>query len=162
MSNKWKHQCVRLMALSFFALPMAHAAELVSIESLLTEMIDRDAVARFPEKKFRLKQHSSYNRASKTPDDPVGWFANGDLNRAPNGKNFIRVEENSGQKEWVLMDHVGAGAIVRTWMPWHGAGKSGSKINMRIYLDGADKPALEGNMLGMFDGTGVIPFPFAH
>jgi hypothetical protein len=29
------------MALSFFALSMAHAVELVSIESLLTEMVDR-------------------------------------------------------------------------------------------------------------------------
>ena len=40
-----------------------------------------------------------------------------------NGKNFIRTEENSGQKEWVLMDHRGAGAIVRTWMPWHQSGQ---------------------------------------
>jgi hypothetical protein len=35
-------------------------------------MIDRDLVARYPEKDFRLKQHSSYNRDSKTPDEPKG------------------------------------------------------------------------------------------
>ena len=33
---------------------------------------------------------------------------------------------------------------------------------MRIYLDGEEKPAIEGNMLGMFDGSGFVPFPFAH
>lgn len=151
--------CLLVAALSFSA---ARAAEPVSIESLLTEMLDRDSVARFPVQNFRLRQHSSYNRASKTPDDPEGWFANGDFNRPPKGKNFIRTEENNGQKEWVLMDHEGAGAIVRTWMPWHSANKGGTNITMRIYLDGADEPTLEGNMLGMLDGTGVIPYPFAH
>ena len=142
--------------------PAAQTNETVSIESLLNEMVDRDALARFPEKNFRLKQHSSYNRASITPDEPEGWFANGDLNRPPKGRNFIRTEENNGEKEWVLMDHEGAGAIVRTWMPWHNQNRGGSKITMRIYLDGAEEPTLEGNMLGMFDGTGVIPYPFAH
>jgi len=43
------------------------AVEPVSIESLLQEMIDRDAVASYPEKDFRLKQESSYNRASTSP-----------------------------------------------------------------------------------------------
>ena len=60
---------VALAALGFTA---ARAAEPVSIESLLDEMVDRDSVARFPEQDFRLKQHSSYNRASKTPDEPNG------------------------------------------------------------------------------------------
>lgn len=140
----------------------AQAEESVSIESLLNEMVDRDAVARFPERDFRLKQHSSYNRASKTPDEPDGWFMNKDFNKGPGDHNFIRIEENNGRKEWVLMDHEGAGAIVRTWMPWHNQNSGGSKITMRIYLDGAEEPTLEGNMLGMFDGTGVIPYPFAH
>ena len=138
------------------------AGGLVSTESLLSEMVDRDSVARYPEKGFRLKQHSSYNRASKTPDDPEGWFTNKDFNSKPGDHNFIRIEENNGKKEWVLMDHEGPGAIVRSWMPWRNAGKAGTDINMRIYLDGADEPALEGNMLGMFDGSGAIPYPFAH
>ncbi|QEG24892.1 glycoside hydrolase family 172 protein [Mariniblastus fucicola] len=134
----------------------------VSIESLLEEMVDRDAVARFPTNNFRLKQHSSYNRASKSPDEPKGWFANHDYNRSPKDKNFIRIEEKDGKKEWVLMDHTGAGAIVRSWMPWQNQTKPGSNITMRIYLDGSDEPAFEGNMLGMFDGNGIIPFPLAH
>jgi hypothetical protein len=140
----------------------ANAQEAVSIESLLTEMIDHESVARFPEKDFRLKQHSSYNRASKTPDEPKGWFNNKDNNTGPKDDSFIRIEENDGRKEWVLMDHQGPGAIVRTWMPWRSKTAATTDINMRIYLDGSDEPALEGNMLTMFDGNGVIPYPFAH
>lgn len=138
------------------------AAEPVSIESLLEEMVDRDAVACFPDADFRLKQHSSYNRASQTPDEPKGWFTNHDYNSGDKDHNFIRIEETNGQKAWVLMDHQGPGAIVRSWMPWHNPKNAGSDITMRIYLDGSDEPALEGNMLGLFNGSGVIPYPFAH
>ncbi len=138
------------------------ADSVVTIETLLKDMVDRDGIARFPVKNFRLRQHSSYNRESITPDDPEGWFANGDFNRPPNGKNFIRTEVINGNKEWVLMDHDGPGAIVRTWMPWQNQKNGGTDLIMRIYLDGADEPTLEGNMLGMFDGSGMFPYPFAH
>lgn len=134
----------------------------VSIESLLREMIDRDSVTRFPATDFRLKQHSSYNRASTTPDDVEGWFNNKDNSTTEKDHNFIRVEEKDGRKEWVLMDHEGPGAIVRTWMPWRGQRKPGTDIEIRIYLDGEDEPVLAGNMLGLLDGTGLIPFPLAH
>ncbi|VGO19406.1 hypothetical protein SCARR_01464 [Pontiella sulfatireligans] len=160
--------CKRLMIaataflLSVSAFSSVGAGEPVSVESLLNEMVDRYAVARYPEADFRLKQHSSYNRASKTPDDPEGWFNNKDNNTNDKHDSFIRIEENNGQKEWVLMDHQGPGAIVRTWMPWRNPKNGGAGINMKIYLDGSDEPALEGNMLGMFDGTGIIPYPFAH
>ena len=132
------------------------ASESVSIQSLLQEMTDRDNVARFPTSNFRLKQASSYNRASKTPDEPVGWFTNKD------NRNFIRVDEKDGKKEWVLMDHTGPGAIVRIWMPWHNDKNPTSKTTLRFYLDGEEQPAIEGNLLGMFDGSGFVPPPFAH
>ncbi|MGD9418410.1 MAG: glycoside hydrolase family 172 protein [Verrucomicrobiota bacterium JB025] len=148
-----------LTALASFG---ARAEEPVSVESLLHEMVDRDAVARFPQRDFRLKQHSSYNRSSRTPDEPAGWFTNKDFNSGPKDHNFIRVEENGGRKEWVMMDHEGPGAIVRTWMPWENPGAGGSKGTMRFYLDGSDEPVLVGNKLGLFDGSGLIPFPFAH
>lgn len=108
-----------LIVVSFLILSScSKPTKVVSIESLLDEMVDRDAVARFPEKDFRLKQESSYNRASISPEDTVGWFTNHDMNPKDTDTNFIRIEENNGQKEWVLMDHEGAGAIVRTWMPF--------------------------------------------
>ncbi|KAA5825232.1 DUF2961 domain-containing protein [Algibacter amylolyticus] len=127
-------------------------------------MVDRDAVARFPEANFKLKQESSYNRASKTPSEPEGWFNNHDYNKEekPEDHNFIRTEEKNGQKEWVLMDHVGPGAIVRTWMPFLSAQEPNTDIIIKVYLDGSDKPVLEGNMLGLLDGTGLIPYPLAH
>jgi hypothetical protein len=137
----------------------AQAAEPVSVESLLKEMVDRDAVARFPSPDFRLKEHTSYNRASVSPDDENGWFANGDFNKGAKAKNFIRIEENNGRKEWVMMDHQGPGAIVRSWQPFMGAPKD--RI-LRIYLDGSDKPAIEGNPCTLFNGEGLIPYPFAH
>ena len=151
-----------VITICMVAFSTASAVEPITIESLLTEMIDRDSVACYPESDFRLKQHSSYNRASKTPDDPKGWFRNQDNNKHPSARNLIRIEENNGKKEWVLMDHQGPGAIVRSWMPWHNPKNASSEINMRIYLDGSDKPVLEGNMLSMFNGSGVIPYPFAH
>ena len=60
------------------------------------------------------------------------------------------------------MDHTGPGAIVRTWMPWHNDKDSSSDQTLRIYLDGNEQPAIEGNLLGMFDGSGFVPPPFAH
>lgn len=141
---------------------LAQAGEPVTIESLLTDMIDRDAVARYPAQDFRLKQHSSYNRASKTPDDAKGWFMNHDYNSGDRDENFIRIEEVNGHKEWVLMDHQGPGAIVRIWMPWRNQKSAETTTLIRIYLDGAEEPIIEGNMLGLFDGTGLIPYPLAH
>ena len=151
-----------LIALAGIVLSTARAAEPISIESLLNKMIDRDSVARFPESDFRLKQHSSYNRASKTPEDAKGWFTNHDYNSNDMDKNFIRTEEVNGKKEWVLMDHQCAGALVRTWIPWRNQQSAETSTMMRIYLDGAKEPTIEGNMLGLFDGTGLIPYPLAH
>ena len=140
----------------------SQAEKEVSIESLLNEMIDRDAVARFPQNNFRLKQESSYNRASKTPEDTLGWFTNHDMNPKDKDANFIRVEEKDGKKEWVLMDHQGAGAIVRTWMPHRTLKRSTTNSIIKFYLDGATEPVLEGNMLRLLDGTDFFPFPLAH
>ena len=120
----------------------ADASESISIQSLLQEMTDRDNVARFPKSNFRLKQASSYNRASKTPDEPKGWFMNKDFNG-----HCVRVDEKDGEKEWVLMDHEGPGAIVRIWMPWHNDKNSASNSTLRFYLDGKEQPAIEGNLL---------------
>lgn len=138
--------------------------EEVSISSLLDEMTNRDAVTQFPDADFRLKQSSSYNRASVSPDDSVGWFTNKDFNSNDTDHNFIRIEENNGKKEWVLMDHQGPGAIVRTWMPLRNAKKPnmGNDITIKFYLDGDTVPTLEGNMLGLLDGTDLFPFPLAH
>ncbi|WP_236696627.1 glycoside hydrolase family 172 protein [Rhodopirellula islandica] len=130
--------------------------------SLLHEMTDREKVARYPHHEFRLKQASSYNRASKTPDDPKGWFDNFDRNTNDTHKNYVRVEDNQGRKEYVVMEDEGAGAITRFWVPWKNQLQPGTDVVIRFYLDGASKPAIEGNMFDLFQGKGLIPFPLAH
>ena len=139
-----------------------HAAEPITIESLLQEMIDRDSVARFPSHDFRLKQASSFDRKSKTPEDPEGWFANFDRSTNEQHHNYVRSEVNHGRTEWVVMEDEGAGAITRFWVPWKNQLEPGTEIIIRFYLDGASEPAIEGNMFELFQGKGMVPFPLAH
>ncbi|OEI80141.1 hypothetical protein AST99_10715 [Formosa algae] len=65
----------------------------VNIETLLHDMIDRDLVASFPERDFRLKQESSYNRASVSPNDTEGWFNNKDLNNNDTDRNLLELKK---------------------------------------------------------------------
>ncbi|GAF01937.1 hypothetical protein [Saccharicrinis fermentans] len=60
------------------------------------------------------------------------------------------------------MDHQGPGVIVRTWMPYRNANISGTHSIIKCYLDGSPEPVLEGNMMGLLNGTGLFPFPLAH
>ncbi len=71
----------------------------VTFESLLGEMLDNSAVARWPEPEFTCRQASSYDRGTVAPGEP-GWFANSDQNQ------FIRVETNQARTEKVMMDAV--------------------------------------------------------
>jgi len=70
------------------ALPVAAAPEPggeapeVTLQSLLDELIDFDAVARWPSPAYTCRQASSYDRATVAPDKP-GWFANNDRSYAP-------------------------------------------------------------------------------
>lgn len=127
-----------------------------SIESLLKEMGNRELLAQYPETNFRLKQQSSYNRASVTPEDSIGWFMNKDFD-----VNFIRTEINNDREEWVLMEHLNPGAIVRIWFPFRKDEKEENSI-IRFYLDGSETPTIEGKVGDLFDGNGLIPYPLAH
>lgn len=144
----------------------ASAAGPVTLDSLLDEMTDLSMLAEYPDPPFTCKQFSSYDRRSKTPEDHEGWFANGDRGK------YIRVEERAGRKEFVMLDAEGPGCVVRIWSANAGG-------DLRIYLDGNDKPALEMNMQHAMDGrhepflaplAGVhsrgwnlyFPFPYAR
>ena len=107
---------------------VAAADEEVTFQSLLLEMVDRDALARFPRPAYTCRQASSYERKSIAPDKP-GWFANHDWS------HFIRPEQHSDRREWVMMEDQGAGCLVRFWMgaPHPAKGPAGT---LRIYLDG--------------------------
>lgn len=122
--------------------------DVVTTRTLLEEMIDRDAVARFPRPTYSAAQSSSYDRASRTPDDPAGWFANQDFGQ------FLRVEEKAGRREWVMMDAQGPGAVVRIWS----ANPAGT---LRVYLDDSAEPALEAPMKDVLGGTWRISPPLS-
>lgn len=127
-------------------------ATTITIESLLTEMTDCDAVARLPEPWYVCKQASSHDRATKTPDDPEGWFANRDYGQ------FLRTEQNAGRTEWVIMEHDGPGAVTRFWLPLNPA-KDDQAI--RFYFDGATTPAIAVNFNGLLSGRGFVKPPLA-
>lgn len=137
-----------------FAAGSIMAQNTISTETLLKDMINRDALARYPYPAYTCKQFSSYDRAS-TEKGLSSWFANGDANQ------FIRVETERGRTEFVMMDteEQGPGAIVRFWMTFAGANRGNGTL--RIYLDGSDIPTIEGTALGILSGNEFVGSPLA-
>jgi len=137
------------LLLLFHLIALPASAQTVSMSSLLDEMNDRDALTRFPHPAYHCTQASSYDRASKSPNEP-GWFANGDASQ------FIREEVSGNRKEWVLMDAEGPGAIVRWWItaPHY-------KVTFRLYLDGSDTPAIEAPIGDLIGGTFLAGYPLS-
>jgi hypothetical protein len=118
----------------------------------MAEMNNLAALAEFPDPPFTCKQFSSYDRASKSPDDQKTWFANGDRGQ------YVRSEMRDGRKEFVMMDADGPGCVVRIWSANAGG-------TLRIYLDGKEKPELEMNMQEAMDGKHqpfLAPFAGIH
>lgn len=108
-----------------------YAQKLITLPGLLKEMTDVDAVAKYPSPAYTLKQESSYDRKSVSPDKP-GWFANADFNQ------FMREEQKDGRTELVMMDADGPGAVVRFWLTT--VVKTGT---MRFYFDNETKASVE-------------------
>jgi hypothetical protein len=113
------------------SLPADEAAP-TTLRGLIAEMIDPDALARWPEPAFVSRQASSYDRRRTAPGD-ASWFANDDHSQ------FVRVAQVDGRTERVMMDVDGPGAIVRFWLTGHDVRKG----RLRIYLDGATTPTIE-------------------
>ena len=125
----------------------AAGAKPVSTSGLLDDMTGLAGMAEFPDPPYTCKQFSSYDRAAKSPAE--NWFANGDCG------NYLRVEQRSGRKEYVMMDAAGPGAVVRIWS----ANPAGT---LRIYLDEAETPALEATMVDLLGGKFAgLPRPLA-
>lgn len=115
---------------AFFICKTASAQSVTDMRSLLKEMTDYSAMAKWPQPAYTEMQASSYDRASISPGMP-GWFANADASQ------YIRTEVNNGRQEHVMMDADGPGTIVRFWLTTFR--RNG---NLRIYLDNGKKPAL--------------------
>lgn len=104
---------------------------IVSIESLLNEMTSYESVVHWPQPNYTLKQASSYDRKSISPDKQ-GWFANADASQ------YIGTEERDGHQENVMIDVDGPGAIVRFWLTTFK--RDGI---LRIYFDQQQEPEIE-------------------
>jgi len=145
-----------LLAWVMYAGAVAAPAETpaITLESLLREMIDRDAVARWPQPAYTCRQASSYDRKSTSPDDPAGWFANGDNMESMNAPPVWVTRQ--GRSECVLLDVEGPGAVVRFW-----SGGAPPKGKVRFYLDGAEDPAIEAPLFDLLGGRSFVPRPLA-
>ncbi|MCG3127859.1 MAG: hypothetical protein CHACPFDD_02731 [Phycisphaerae bacterium] len=119
----------------------------VTFDALLDEMVRLATLAEVPRPAFICRQFSSYDRASKSPSED--WFANNDAGQ------YLRVEERAGRKEHVMMDAAGPGAIVRIW-------SANPKGTLRVYIDGAEQPALEAPLADFLGGKSAgVPAPVA-
>lgn len=127
------------------------AAEMISLESLLREMTDLEAPARWPEPAYTNREASSHDRATVAPDKP-GWWANNDFSQ------FIRTEEINGRQENVMLDADGPGSLVRFWLT---AAKP-KKGTLRIYLDGNAEPALVFDSFDLEAGSLRLSSPLIH
>ena len=131
-------------------------SETITFESLLEEMVNRDSIARLPKPAYTCRQFSSYDRNSTEPGSPT-WWANWDRSY------FVRIEDNNGRKEHVLMDTDGPGAVVRIWATWHGPGGGEfSNGTLRVYLDEQAKPAIEGPAANLISGGMLVGEPLSQ
>ena len=55
------------------AVPAGAEKPAITFESLLGEMVDRDAAARFPQPAYTCRQASSYDRASVSAENQWRW-----------------------------------------------------------------------------------------
>lgn len=131
----------------------ALAGQKITAASLLGEMVDRDAMASLPAVPYTLRQASSYDRRSVSPDAP-GWFANDDWSW------FLRTDRSRGHEEHVMMDAEGPGAIVRFWMTF--SGRDCGRGILRIYIDDLSRPAIEGSALDVLSGGLICGAPLSE
>jgi hypothetical protein len=122
----------------------------VTLGSLLEQLTSRENLTYFPEKKYTLHQFSSYNRESVSPAKE-GWFANYDMS------HFLRVEQNSGRREFVMFDAEGPGAVVRWWMTFYKA-QNGT---LRVYMDNDTIPVIMGKPRELLRGNLITGPPLA-
>ncbi len=139
-----------LALLALGALSTGALAVEVTLRELVNDMTDLVAATRMPTPFFTTHQASSYDRASKTPEDANGWFANGDAGR------FLRIERTQGRIEFVMADLKGPGVVVRLWS----ANPMGA---IRFYFDGESVPRIEKKMEDLLCGK-VAPLvdPFGY
>lgn len=132
--------------------PHSYSGPPITLASLVSEMTDYDAIAKWPSPEFVGRQVSSHDRRSISPNE-AGWFANDDYS------GRVRVETNDGRREEVLMDEAGPGCIARVWVTTDSTNVGGGTL--RVYLDNDPTPVLTFPAFDLLSGTMNLPNPFA-
>ncbi|MFQ6036229.1 MAG: glycoside hydrolase family 172 protein, partial [Sedimentisphaerales bacterium] len=116
----------------------AQAGQRLTYIDLINRLTDLEHLATLPAPGEKCAQFSSYDRRSKYDEATgkyVNWSANGD------GTGIIRKENG----ELVFAEMQGPGVI---WRIWSALAKKG---HVKIYLDGADEPAVDLPFEGYFN-----------
>lgn len=127
-------------------------SDVITLESLLEEMVDRKNLAVYPDPYYTTRQFSSYDRNSTEPGDST-WFANWDRTQ------FIRSEINNGRKEYVMLETDKPGAIVRFWMTF--AGENSGEGTLRFYFDNEKEATIEGTPFDILSGGRLVGSPLS-
>ena len=138
-----------MLAAAWFAVAVvavAPAAESLSYVDLVNRLIDLERLAVLPEPGERCAQWSSYDRASRY-DEATGKYVNWGAN--DDGPQFIRKEGD----RYVLAEMEGPGCIWRIWSAMAQQGR------VKIYLDGAEQPAVDMPFIDYFKGSNA-PFDY--
>ena len=147
-----KSNTILLSLLALLICSCTVANKEISLTSMVKSMTVRELVSEFPSQSFSLKQYSSYDQNSVSPDED-GWFANHDASW------FIRTETNQGRREFVMLDAEGPGAIVRFWMTF--GNKDAYTGTLRLYFDDSDTPEIEGSALDVISGGMLVGEPLS-
>jgi len=147
-----KSYLLLILVVLTFSIFASSDKKIITFEHLLKEMTDKSVLTYFPEPYYTLKQFSSYDRRSVSPNKK-NWYANDDWT------NFIRKENNNGRREFVMFDAEGPGAIVRFWMTFSGEGATDGTL--RIYIDNSKTPLIEENPLKILSENVLAPAPLS-
>jgi hypothetical protein len=126
--------CIHLSA----GQPSTAAAETLTYVDLVNRLTDLEHLATLPAPGEKCQQFSSYDRRSKYDElsgKYIDWAANGD------GSGIIRKD---GDYQ-VFAEMEGPGVI---WRIWSALAKQG---HVKIYLDGAEEPAVDLPFIGYFN-----------
>jgi len=127
-------------------LPAFAEPKTLTYPDLVNRMIDLRGLALLPPPGETCKQWSSFDRSS-VYDAATNAYVNWDANR--DGGHTIRKEGDG----WVMAEMEGPGCIYRIWSALSKQGR------VKIYLDGAEKPAVDLPFKEYFTGK-TAPFDF--
>ena len=119
----------------------------ITTETLLNEMVDLDRLGELPRPAYQTVQFSSYDRRSDLPNGQT-WFANADgFGREPI-PGVLKVIEKADKTKvgtYLLAEVDGPGALVRAWTASRNGPFIGMNGDIRMTLDGAEKPLYDGS-----------------